>query len=194
MTGSLPPGSFPGGENLGLPPGLSVPLPGLGVLLGQENDCEFGVCSILTPAGTYNSPPVRQLTAAAIALYADFAKGVQVWISGRDRGIRPSADALRWARTQTGRPFPHVYGNYCGPGGSGDPIDFIDGGCLSHDYCYYRGSFSARDNFANLPSNRAAQLQSCNQALCNAVGESGLVGWGVRSYFSLFPRRESACH
>ena len=45
MTGSLPPGSFPGGENLGLPPGTSVPLPGLGVLLGQGNDCEFGVCS-----------------------------------------------------------------------------------------------------------------------------------------------------
>ena len=32
MTGSLPPGSFPGGENLGLPPGMGVPAPfGIGL-------------------------------------------------------------------------------------------------------------------------------------------------------------------
>jgi RHS repeat-associated protein len=40
----FPPGSFPGGENLGLPPGTSVPLPGPGVVLGLGDACEFGVC------------------------------------------------------------------------------------------------------------------------------------------------------
>jgi hypothetical protein len=42
----LPPGSFPGGETLGLPPGISVPLPGPGILFGTglNANCEFGVC------------------------------------------------------------------------------------------------------------------------------------------------------
>jgi RHS repeat-associated protein len=42
----LPPGSFPGGETLGLPPGISVPNPlSPQVLLGLDGwDCSFGVC------------------------------------------------------------------------------------------------------------------------------------------------------
>ncbi len=42
----FPVGSFPGGETLGLPPGLSVPLPGPAGLLGigLNSNCEFGVC------------------------------------------------------------------------------------------------------------------------------------------------------
>ena len=44
--GPLPPGSFPGGENLGLPPGMSVPNPlSPQVLLGLEGwDCSTGIC------------------------------------------------------------------------------------------------------------------------------------------------------
>lgn len=42
----LPPNSFPGGETLGLPSGMRVPLPSPAVLLGLNLNlnCEFGVC------------------------------------------------------------------------------------------------------------------------------------------------------
>jgi RHS repeat-associated protein len=42
----LPPNSFPGGETLGLPPGMRVPLPSPAVMLGLNLNlnCEFGVC------------------------------------------------------------------------------------------------------------------------------------------------------
>ena len=53
----LPPNSFPGGETLGLPPGMHVPLPSPAVLLGLNLNlnCEFGVCIAtlgIQPAGT----------------------------------------------------------------------------------------------------------------------------------------------
>ncbi len=46
QTGSFPPGSFPGGENLGLPPGLTIPGPfSPQVLLGLWGwNCSTGIC------------------------------------------------------------------------------------------------------------------------------------------------------
>ncbi len=46
VTGSLPPGSFPGGENLGLPPGIQVPNPlSPQVLLGLWGwNCDNAIC------------------------------------------------------------------------------------------------------------------------------------------------------
>jgi len=35
------------------------------------------------------------------------------------------------------------YGNYCGFGGSGDPIDPIDSCCQAHDHCYDRARLGA---------------------------------------------------
>jgi RHS repeat-associated protein len=56
-----------------------------------------------------------------------------------------------------------TYGNWCGAGGSGTPINATDAACMQHDVCY--GSFTFGANY--LGTN--ATLQGCNQILCNAV-------------------------
>jgi len=62
-----------------------------------------------------------------------------------------------------------TYGNYCGTGGMGTPINAMDAGCAAHDACYAQNGLTAGGNITG--SNPA--LQSCNQALCN-VAESVL--------------------
>jgi hypothetical protein len=58
-----------------------------------------------------------------------------------------------------------TYGHWCGSGGSGNPTDPTDAACMAHDACYAQAGFTAGSNFQG--SN--AQLQACNQQLCNAV-------------------------
>lgn len=60
---------------------------------------------------------------------------------------------------------PWTYGNFCGAGGTGTPINGTDAACQAHDQCYSQGGFSPGSNFQG-PN---AQLQACNQTLCNAV-------------------------
>lgn len=61
---------------------------------------------------------------------------------------------------------PWTYGNWCGPGGSGTPTNPTDAACMAHDLCYDQAGLTAGSNFQG--SN--AQLQACNQQLCDAVG------------------------
>jgi RHS repeat-associated protein len=70
---------------------------------------------------------------------------------------------------------PWHYGNYCGPGGSGTPINGVDAACQTHDACYSNGGYSPMSNFGS-PN---AGLQGCNQALCNAVNQR--IAEGVRN-------------
>jgi RHS repeat-associated protein len=58
-----------------------------------------------------------------------------------------------------------TYGNWCGSGGSGTPINPTDAACMAHDACYAQAGLTAGSNF----NGYNAQLQSCNQQLCNAV-------------------------
>jgi RHS repeat-associated protein len=57
---TLPPGSFPNGETLGMPRGIGVPST-LQVLLGIDSDCDFGPCSFADgqagAAATQQVPP-----------------------------------------------------------------------------------------------------------------------------------------
>jgi hypothetical protein len=57
------------------------------------------------------------------------------------------------------------YGNFCGAGGEGLPTNNTDTGCMFHDYCYFQGGFTFGSNFQGFN----AQLQACNQLLCNGV-------------------------
>jgi RHS repeat-associated protein len=60
---------------------------------------------------------------------------------------------------------PWTFGRWCGPGGSGPPMNSTDAACQQHDYCYDRNNLTSFSNFG--PYN--AQLQNCNQQLCNAA-------------------------
>jgi RHS repeat-associated protein len=63
---------------------------------------------------------------------------------------------------------PWTYGNFCGAGGMGTPINGTDAACQTHDACYNQAGFSPGSNYQG--SN--TQLQACNQQLCNAVRAS----------------------
>ena len=60
---------------------------------------------------------------------------------------------------------PWTYGNHCGAGGMGNPINGTDAACQTHDACYDQAGFTPGSNFQG----GSAQLQACNQQLCNAV-------------------------
>lgn len=77
------------------------------------------------------------------------------------------ADLLPVVAPNNGTPVhgPWTYGNHCGPGGMGPDINGADAACHQRDDCYDRGGFTMWSNFQG-PN---AQLQACNQQLCNAV-------------------------
>jgi RHS repeat-associated protein len=47
--------------------------------------------------------------------------------------------------------FPNLYGNWCGPGGSGSTFDCVDAACKAHDQCYDKCGMSAGNRW--LPPN-----------------------------------------
>jgi RHS repeat-associated protein len=61
-----------------------------------------------------------------------------------------------------------TYGNYCGAGGMGTPIDAVDRACKAHDKCYGDNGLSSLSNFG-APN---ATLQACNQRLCDAMASA----------------------
>jgi hypothetical protein len=114
----LPPNSFPGGETLGPPPGMRVPLPSPAVMRGLNLnlDCEFGVCvggvdDFMNPQ--LNPQQTAQIDAALYALAADFWRGIKVWVNGRPAPGDPYKTRLfgthwcgprrRWANCQQPR-------------------------------------------------------------------------------------------
>lgn len=77
-----------------------------------------------------------------------------------------------------------VWGNYCGPGYSGDDFtkeaqDILDEGCKNHDMCYKWGL-------------SLTQNCECNRALIKHIddhknemsGKMAKVAWAIRTYFS----------
>jgi hypothetical protein len=76
---------------------------------------------------------------------------------------------------------PHVpvhgiwhYGNYCGAGGMGTPVNGIDSACMDHDACF-SGAGATWQNmqsdaaFGTLLKPQRDHVRGCNQQLCNAM-------------------------
>jgi RHS repeat-associated protein len=158
-------------ENLGLPAGLNPHPPGLAALLGlpSGDDCDFGAC------GVGGSSFLEGQTSSPQSQFPQVPDAV--WV---------------WAATQTTKAHGKwTYGNWCGYGGAGIPIDDVDAACMMHDYCYDTNHVSAAEGESGVLSGLTASvLQQCNQLLCNAVNHS--YGWNdedqnaqeILSYFS----------
>jgi RHS repeat-associated protein len=94
-------------------------------------------------------------------------------------------------------PYPtRMFGtHWCGPGGGGPPVNDLDAACKAHDNCYDSIGFSASSNFNNLSATDAANVQACNQLLCNAARQSRATGsTRVNLYFSVIVNSNVACH
>lgn len=112
-------------------------------------ECEFGACG----AGPFGlSPGSIGANFSQIAIDPQVLYWMHPWY---------------WALSGSHKPVHGLYhyGNWCGPGGSGIPTNFTDAGCMLHDFCYYQGGFTWGSNFQGFN----AQLQACNQQLCNTV-------------------------
>jgi len=69
---------------------------------------------------------------------------------------------------------PWHYGNFCGAGGTGTPINAVDNACMLHDTCFdnAKTDWSSMQNDAawNLLSpTQQGLVQGCNQTLCNSM-------------------------
>jgi RHS repeat-associated protein len=112
------------------------------------------------------------------------------------------APVLTWAANQTAGVawWSWQYGNWCGKGGAGQPIDNLDAACMIHDYCYSVNGFSFQENFTTTVANagKAATLQAC-KALCDTASlvyaEGGpTAAQSVVNLFELTPKSAYACH
>jgi hypothetical protein len=100
--------------------------------------------------------------------------------------ILPEINFLNWWEAQK-KPVggPWHYGNWCGNGGMGVPIDGHDTNCMLHDYCLARNGLNYRDNFNPfIGETKGTAMQGCNEALCSATaGGTGPDG-KINSFFS----------
>jgi hypothetical protein len=102
--------------------------------------------------------------------------------------ISPAAQS--WANQQTTPVHgAWTYGNWCGSGGMGQPVNNLDANCLLHDYCYAQNGLSAGMNWGvGLTLSNVGALFACNQALCNgAAANLGSASAQVIAYFSTVP-------
>jgi hypothetical protein len=71
-----------------------------------------------------------------------------------------------------GRP----HGNYCGPGGSGTPIDATDAACQTHDACYDTSAVGAVSRFVDagplaLTPEQELTVATCDAQLCEDLAK-----------------------
>jgi len=81
----------------------------------------------------------------------------------------------------------YYHGNYCGAGGTGDPVDGLDASCMVHDFFYDKYGYSMGSNFQNPFSDLDPDptLQKINQGLCDGASTAGgFSGGAVQGYFT----------
>ena len=81
----------------------------------------------------------------------------------------PGPAPTPWPTPAPPPPDAAWYGNYCGPGGSGVPIDCLDQGCKEHDDCY-AGCGASGIGGVMLGGNC---VQECDRRLCAAAKNCG---------------------
>ena len=153
-------------ESLGLPSnGPPLRNPSLAGVLGLPtiDDCEFGACG-----NGFQQVSGGPVTSSVKSYLDDFGQLLLFPASLRSTKLR-------------------LFGtHYCGPGGAGDTNGALDVACYEHDTCYDEHRLSILSNFNPLlyPS-KGADLQTCNQNLCNAASRIGsAAGEYVKNYFT----------
>jgi RHS repeat-associated protein len=64
----------------------------------------------------------------------------------------------------------NIYGNWCGPGGSGPAINGIDECCKGHDDCYKKGGTSWKNSvFGTGGSEKQKCVKDCDRELCDCL-------------------------
>lgn len=169
------------GESLGIP--TSIPQGSLGMALGLPSQgCEFGACGA---GGLGFGDDVSKIPSN---ITVNIPPQVWFWAT---HGRHSKVGGL-WH-----------YGNWCGVGGAGTPINDTDASCLIHDYCYELAGVTAGDNISPvLNPQQATSLQQCNEALCHGVSSRAALGpanesraaWDIYDFFVLVPREDAACH
>jgi RHS repeat-associated protein len=153
--------------------------------LGGDLDSEFG----------YTGHYFHQPSGLNVSLYRAYAPSIGRWLSRDPIAERGGLNLYGYVRNNpvhltdplglqvpipgpapTPGPTPPPpprdgawYGNYCGPGGSGVPIDCLDRGCKDHDDCYARCGASGIGGVM-LGGNC---VQECDRRLCEAAKNCG---------------------
>jgi len=159
----------PMSESLGMPKNMAANL-GAGIykgvgMPGLSSGCEFGACG----AGGFGFQSGNSKydftfwhSVGELAGAYDFYSGL--WHLGK---FNANAHQV-------------TYEHWCGPGGSGSDLSGHDSACHVHDNCYDGHQLKIYQNFDPLlSSGAAANLQRCNQQLCDATK-----GSLVDKYFS----------
>lgn len=66
----------------------------------------------------------------------------------------------------------NIYGNWCGPGGSGPVLDPVDQCCYDHDSCYGACGATWRDKvFGTRDRTRRSEMGSCDSSMCACLDD-----------------------
>jgi RHS repeat-associated protein len=64
----------------------------------------------------------------------------------------------------------NIYGNWCGPGGSGPTINGVDGCCKEHDDCYKKSGASWKNSVLGTGSSEKQKcIKDCDKELCKCL-------------------------
>lgn len=86
----------------------------------------------------------------------------------------------------------NIYGNWCGPGGSGPVKDGVDAICKNHDDCFDKGGVTWKNNvFGTGDKDKKQCISDCNKELCSDLMKYNFKTFGeymgvlaIMSYFN----------